>query len=688
MLSQKSKRSLLLVGIFLFWFPLFSASFAEAEQKAGELEEIQVQEDLPVTASSSRTLRKKDLELRPIRRVGDLLEVTPGLTTIQHAGGGKANQYYLRGFDADHGTDIAFFVDQVPVNMVSHAHGQGYADFNFVIPELVDQVEVRKGPYFAQDGDLATAGAVNLVLKKRLKGNLLSFQAGRFQTYRGLAVAGRSDEKKGFYIANEVYTTDGPFQNPENFFRYNFFARGFIDSEKWQAIFTGSSYKGVWNASGQIPLSLVQSGELSRLGTLDPSDGGESQRHQIYAQLNYKPDAKQNLNLLFYGAYYDLDLFSNFTFFLNDPVNGDQIQQSDRRLLAGYQAVYSRNNDWGKVGFKTTLGQGLRFDRIHNALNHTTQRVLIEKNAENELFNLNPSFYVQEEIFPASWIRLVLGMRTDLLYFNSKDNLGKEVEGSKTAWVFSPKASVIFTPKKEVELFLNFGRGFHSNDARGVLRSKDPANPYAQATGGEIGIRTKLFDKLDLALAGWAIHLGSELVYVGDEGTTEAKGPTLRIGGEAEIRYSILQWLTADIDFTYSRGHFTNLPSGENAIPLAPRWTLSGGLTASRETGFYGAIRVRGISDRPANEDRSLTATGYVLVDLRAGYRFKKFQWTPNRPGGLNFQLDVLNLLNANYRESQFDTTSRPYREGPEIRDIHFTPGYPVTVMGSVALEF
>lgn len=657
--------------------------------KVGELDEIVVQDHKDAPSASAQTVTQTQLELTPYRGTGDLLEEVPGLITIQHAGGGKANQYYLRGFDNDHGTDIDFTVDDVPVNMVSHGHGQGYSDFNFVIPTLVETIQVRKGPYFARDGDFATAGAVNLSLMEKLEANELTFQGGNFNTFHGLAMLGKDDGKKGFFVATDIYTTNGPFINPEDFIRFNLFLRGRWENGNWKTIVTGTYYSGNWNASGQIPLPLVESGQLSRFGSLDPSDGGESQRQQLYAKLSWEPNERQKFTLTSYLVHYDLNLFSNFTFFLDDPVNGDQIEQKDKREILGYKAEYSRLDRAGSVGFRTSVGNGLRFDHIHNSLSHTVQRNFLSATTDNKINQVNPYIYAQEEFLVNDWFHAIGALRVDVLNYNVTDLLGNGVEGSKTGVVLSPKATAVFTPIEPLSIYLNFGQGFHSNDARGVLDPIFPASKFAKATGAELGVKAELFDdRLKINVAGWFLHLDSELVFVGDEGTTEARGPTNRYGADISLHYHILDWLWANADFNYAHARFTDLPAGSNFVPLAPTWTLSGGIYAKHPSGFYGSLSTVAISSRPANENDSLTASGFMVWNLMAGYRKDRIRCIGNENIGLAAQLDVLNIFDANYRESQFDTTSRPDPLGPEITAIHFTPGYPLTLLGSVSLFF
>lgn len=625
--------------------------------------------------------------MRPNLFLDQILELVPGLVVIQHAGGGKANQYYLRGFDADHGTDIAFSVDDIPINLVSHAHGQGYTDLHFVIPELLQEIEVRKGPYFAQDGDFATAGAVNLKLRETVERNQLSFQAGRFNTFRGLGILGHQNPKGGFYFAAEALGSDGPFENPEDLSRLNLVLRGNFSSGNWKSTLTASAYRSQWNASGQIPAPLVDEGLLPRFSSLDPTEGGKSNRYQFYANLVWQGKGQQTLQIKPYLYYYDLDLFSNFTFFLNDPINGDQIEQRDKRRVVGVKTQYQRFDQAGKVGFFTEVGTGVRYDHIHNELNHSRARILLSRTTQNRIHQFNPYVYAQEKMIFNDWFTLIAGARYDQIVMDVTDPLNQGIAGHASGGIFSPKASAIFSPTKNLDVFLNFGRGFHSNDARGVVNPVDPATIFGKAWGGELGLNAEFLDKVNFSVSGFFLRLGSELVWVGDEGVTEASGATLRAGIETEVRWQILDWLWTYVDFTWTHAEFLEEPASQNAVPLAPRWTVNGGLVARHPSGFYGSLQTEAISSRPANEDRSLIADGFMVWNLTAGYRKDGYQVRGNTLG-YALQLDVLNLFNSNYRSAQFDTTSRPFPGSPEINAIHFTPGWPLTVLGSASLFF
>ncbi|MCC6382269.1 MAG: TonB-dependent receptor, partial [Dehalococcoidia bacterium] len=471
--------------------PMASPSAGDAARRL-QLPETVVQADRPITAASSLIVRSRDFSLRPIRRPADILEVTPGLVVVQHAGGGKANQYYLRGFDADHGTDVALSFDGVPINNPSHAHGQGYADANFVIPEVVERIEVDKGPYFLKHGDFATAGAVNLVTKRVAAENTATFSAGRFDLFRGVIVGGREMGAFDTLFAAEGAGQNGPFDNPEHYNRYKVFSRvGYVEGD-WRSDLTFTSYRGTWNASGQIPLRAVRSGELDRFGSVDPTEGGTSQRHQLYGRATWRPDEVEELSLIAYGVYYDLDLFSNFTFFARDAVNGDQIEQKDKRFFGGGEARYVRHVAFGSSDTAFTGGVGLRGDHIGEQLNYTVERDFLTRQTDHNVGQVNSFAYVGADTTWTPWLRTIVGLRFDDLYFDVDNNLNSTSapdltgQGVENDAIFSPKASIVLSPRENLDVFINYGEGFHSNDARGVVRDENPVDPSAKARGGEL----------------------------------------------------------------------------------------------------------------------------------------------------------------------------------------------------------
>ncbi|MEZ4235245.1 MAG: TonB-dependent receptor [Myxococcota bacterium] len=462
-----------------------------------DVEEVVVIGEKPITAASSLTADADDLRVRPLPRPGDLAEVMPGLFAVQHAGGGKANQYFVRGFDADHGTDIALAVDGVPVNLVSHGHGQGYADLHFVIPELVVGVDVRKGPYEVFDGDFATAGAVDMHLVDRVPESYATASVGRFGTARGLGVFGLESGASSAVLAAEVYATDGPFENPEGLSRYNAYGKFTATlSDAARVSVGGSAYASGWTASGQIPLRAVEAGQLSRFGTVDPTEGGQSTRRQLWVDATVTPGHRELLTASAWVGAYRLNMYSNFTFFAKDPVNGDQIEQQDERVFSGFDAAYRIHHHLGPLTFATRLGTQGRADRIATGLWHDDDRERLSTTVDADIEEVRIGAYVREEIGFDDVVRVIGGVRTDTFTFGVDDGLdlpgdGVRSSGVADAQVLSPKANLIVTPLRQLDLFVNYGRGFHSNDARGVVRSDGPVDPITQATGYEAGVRLR-----------------------------------------------------------------------------------------------------------------------------------------------------------------------------------------------------
>ncbi|WP_084609587.1 TonB-dependent receptor [Archangium violaceum] len=656
----------------------------------------------PFTAASSSTVRDQDFLLRPHPRPADILQVVPGFYVVQHAGGGKANQYFLRGFDADHGTDVALSVDGIPVNMVSHGHGQGYADLNWVIPELIERVEVRKGPYFAQDGDFATAGAVNLVTRRDFETSQLTLSGGSFDTWRGLFVAAPKGEGWNSVVAGQVYGTNGPFLNPERLQRYSLYTQVSRQVSPNSTVALGlTSYGSGWNASGQIPLREVNAGRLDRFATLNGAEGGNSQRHSAQATWRTLTEDGE-VNVMAYAVQYRLNLYSDFTFFSRDPVNGDMIEQDDRRTMLGFNASYRFRRQWGGIGFDTTLGTQLRSDTIENGLSYDKERERLESVVDASIREGSLGLYAQEDITFTPWLRAVLGLRADSFGFDVDDRLedlatpDTKSSGVAQATRVSPKASLVLTPLPGTDVYVNYGHGFHSNDARGVVREPEPVTPLTLARGYELGARTRLFERLDLAGSVFRLDLDSELVWVGDEGSTEARGATRREGLEAEARLKLLPWLFADADLTLTRATYVQNAGNGDAVALAPTLILSGGVSARHPAGLYGRLGVLHLGDRPATEDRFLTAEGFTRVDATLGFRGSFYE----------VNLSVQNLLNTAWREAQFANVSRlPSETGPEscpvgtrpsgdadafegCEDLHFTPGAPFNAQASVSFFF
>jgi TonB family protein len=664
---------------------------------------VQMQAERPLTAASARSVRDRDLKLRPILRPSDLFRVTPGLMLVQHAGGGKASQYLLRGFDADHGTDIALSIDGIPINMVSHGHGQGYSDPNFVIPELVERVEVSKGPYFTENGDFSTAGSVNLVTRDHSE-SFVSLGGGSFDTARAVAIASPVvNDRLHPLLAAEVVRTNGPFENPERFNKLNLYSKLTYDIDDNQTLaFGASQYNGSWNASGQLPSRAVRAGLVNFYGSLDPSEGGITNRQNVFASYHLRPNASSAFDAMVYMTVYDFALYSNFTFLSRDTINGDQIEQRDNRTVYGAKSSYRWLKSWNGLLFDSSVGGGSRVDNITNGLSYVKQRERLSNVADADVHEASVSAWAKEELQLSRWLRLVGGVRADHFTFQVNDRFedlsttGTRTSGVRARSLISPKASAIVRAHRTTDVFANFGYGFHSNDARGVVRSVQPVTPLTRTVGYELGTRTRLLGgKLESALAVWGINVDSETVWVGDEGVTESAGATRRIGVEWEGRFEILPWLFADADFTIADAKYRNNAGNGNAVALAPRLTASGGLSALSPKGWRGAIRGLYIASRPATEDKFLNAEATAIADVFAAYRWHDFELT----------LNVENVLNNRYKAAQFATVTRLAGEAPTnapppanacptgtraasgenghfsgCEDVSFSPGNPINV--------
>lgn len=665
---------------------------------------ITVVEEKPRTASSSFTVRDRDLRLRPMTRPADVLSVVPGMYVVQHAGGGKANQYFLRGFDIDHGTDVALFVDDIPVNMVSHGHGQGFADLHFLIPELVERVEVYKGPYFARYGDFATAGAVNMVTRDFVEKSYAQFTAGSFDTYRLLAVSGFAAKEWKVFSAAEVYATDGPFESPEGTERFNLFGKATREYDFGTKLSIGyAGYVADWQASGQIPNREVEAGRLDRYGSIDPTEGGSTQRHSVFLHLKTLNDDAQQLEFTAYVNSYRFNLYSNFTFYSADPVNGDMIEQTDERLTYGLRGAYRFHHHLDNIIISSSVGFQGRFDTIENALYTAPFRERNSVISQHQIGQGSLGFYFEQDIAWTPWMRSVWGVRGDSFLFQVEDrnedqsDFLSRTSGTAHDSLVSPKANLILTPLKGWDIFLNYGRGFHSNDGRGTVYNVDAVTPLAEAVGYEGGFRVRAWNRVDFAASYFVIDLDSELIWVGDAGTTEAGGRTRRQGVEAELRVEILPWLFADVDATISKGKHLDAEAGEDTIALAPELTLGGGVSVQHPSGFFGRLGVFHLGDRAATEDEFLTAEGFTRVDATLGYNYKQ---------RFEVSLAVQNAFDAETREAQFATVSRLRHEtDPDAaprgtrsvvedgvflgyEDLHFTPGSPLSIQGTFKFFF
>ena len=627
------------------------------------------------------TLSKIDLDLKPVRNTQELLRLVPGLFIAQHAGGGKAEQIFLRGFDVDHGTDVKVSVDGMPVNMVSHAHGQGYADLHFVIPETINNIDFGAGPYYAQQGDFNTAGYVSFSTSKNISKSLVQVEAGRYNSFRTLAMVDlfkKNKDKQSAYIAADFNYTDGPTIAKQNFKRFNLFGKYNVSiTDNTQLTASASTFTSKWNASGQVPDRAVADGTIDRFGSIDPTEGGNTERHNANLILTHQFKNGANWeNQAFYSRY-KFNLYSNFTFYLNDPVNADEIQQSESRNIVGYTTKLNQKYFFGNKMLQSTYGAGLRHDATKDSrLSNAVARKFLSDTKLGDIKETNVFAFMQQQLTVGKWL-FDAGVRLDYFNFNYFDKLNAAQLPSQQKSIISPKLNIQYTVNKKIQLFIKTGKGFHSNDAR-VVVPNDGKQILPAAYGADAGITLKPNDNLLLTVAAWYLYLNQEFVYVGDAGVVEPSGKTKRQGLDIIARYQFTKNLFANFNINYTKPRTVGEPKGADYIPLAPDLTSVGGLFYKTKTGFNGSISYRYIKNRPANEDNSITAKGYFLMDASVNYTKPKYE----------IGLAVENMFNVKWNEAQFATESRLMNEPNPVTELHYTPGTPFFVRLKLAVFF
>jgi outer membrane receptor protein involved in Fe transport len=647
------------------------------------LSEVAVSAERP---QAQQLITALDIKLRPVTNSQEILRLVPGLFIGQHAGGGKAEQLFLRGFDLDHGTDIRLSVDGMPVNMVSHAHGQGYADLHFVIPELVQAVDFGKGPYTVAQGNLATAGWVNFRTRTALDSSFAKVEVGQYDTYRAVAAvdllgeAGRQRQQSA-YLASEYSFSNGYFDNPQRFNRFNLVGKyhGHL-TPATRLTLTGSTFTSRWNHSGQIPDRAVAAGLIGWFGSVDPSEGGQTSRSNFNAELTTVTPAGNLLRNQLYYSRYDFELYSNFTFFRDDSLNGDQIRQKEGRHLFGYHGSFSRTHTLGALPLTSTVGLEYRQDLTDQTeLSHTENlSETLEQRQFGDINEVNAGAYLEETLQLGSRLNLAAGVRFDLFRNQYRDRLTAPTTIARAgASIVSPKLNLTYTPSPGVQLYLKSGKGFHSNDTR-VVVAQNGREVLPAAYGTDLGVVFKPFPRLLVNAAAWHLWLAQEFVYVGDEGVVEPGGQTRRQGLDLSLRYQLSRYLYADADLSAARPRALGAEPGQAYLPLAPTLTSSGGLSVQGWGRFSGSLRYRYLADRPANEDNSLVAKGYFVTDLQANYTRSRYQ----------FGVSVQNLLNMRWKETQFATESRLAGEAAAVNEMHFTPGTPLFARLSATVFF
>ncbi len=636
--------------------------------------------------ASEGAIGEADLKDLPLLRRGELMETVPGLVVTQHSGDGKANQYFLRGFNLDHGTDFAFSVDDVPVNLPSHAHGQGYSDLNFMIPELVDFIDYRKGPFYSEVGDFSGAGAADVHLVNTLPQGTINLQGGEFAFARTLVAESPTVGPGTLLYALEYNHYDGQWVVPENSNRWNGLLRYHWTNFNDQYTLTASVYVAPnWYATDQIAQRAITQGLISRFGALDPSDGGNTGRGTLSFNWTRKNDDGMT-KLTLYGFYYRMNLFSDFTYYLNDPVNGDQFEQIDRRYVTGADLKRTWNQTWFGNEVVNILGVQIRNDYLPlSGLDHTHQRQVLSVYIDDRIEEFSTGAYGNNQIQWADWFRTNLGVRADVFAVDVDANVPAN-SGSKMSGIANPKASLIFGPWKRTEFYLSLGTGFHSNDARGVIATVPAAylvpqfrSPLLVRTkGAEFGTRTSILPGLVSTLSLWFLQSNSELTFDGDTGDTEANAPSRKYGVEWANFYKPTSWLTLTADVSLTHARYLNDPLGvyiPNTIPAV----VSGVATIELPIGIFGSARLRYLSSRPLVEDNSVRQPDSLIVDARVGYRYSRYE----------VALDVLNLLNSKSDDIAYYYPSRlPGEPAAGVNDVHLHPYEPFQVRAGLTVHY
>ncbi|MBR0776541.1 TonB-dependent receptor [Bradyrhizobium diazoefficiens] len=642
---------------------------------------------LQPAAASAISFSGGQVNATPFSRPGEALEVVPGLIVTQHSGEGKANQYFLRGFNLDHGTDLSLFIDGMPVNMPSHGHGQGYADINFLIPELIRSVDVRKGPYFADLGDFSSVGSVAINYVDKLPKNFAEVTFGSFGYRRGLAAATTAVGDGTLLTAIEGAGYNGPWDVPDNVRKINSMLHYSQGTPTDGLALAAMAYANGWNATDQVAQRAVEKGVIGRFGTLDPTDGGTSSRFSLSGNWAHSSDYGQS-RVTAYVVRSDLQLFNNFTYVLDNPVNGDQFNQLDRRTLGGFDARHAF--DWRFGGFETQTRAGIqsRYDDIHVGLFTTEQRVRLSTTRDDRVQEGNVGFWTDTTTRWTDWLRTTVGVREDIFAGRVRSDT-PENSGNAQATMASPKAGIVLGPWYRTELYGNAGYGLHSNDLRGATITVDPIDKVTpqdrvpllvRSKGAELGIRSKAVGGLTSSVAVFVLDFDSELLFVGDAGTTEASRPSRRFGVEWVNQYKPLPWLAFDLDIAYSRARFTDFDPAGDRIPGAPAWVGSASITFGGETGWFGALKARYFGPRPLIEDNSAQSLSSLIFNARAGYRFDS---------GLRLQFDVLNLFNAQTNQIEYYYLSRlPGEPIGGVADRHVHPAEPRALRLTLAGKF
>ena len=665
---------------------LLFSSVVFAQQDEPEIEEIHVwgrSLQLLGTADSASqgVVGYDDFSTRPLARVAELVEVIPGMIATQHSGPGKANQYFLRGFNLDHGSDFSTYFDGMPVNWRTHAHAQGYMDLNFIIPELIQRLDFQKGPYFANTGDFSLAGSNRMVTYDSLEEGFSELTLGSKNEIRLLTANSFEVGDGDFLYAIEHQQTNGFFDLEQDVRKYNALLKYTGDIFNVPSRITFSAYDSIWTSTNQIPERAVKNGLIDRFGFIDPDLGGDSYRYSLTGSFELN-----NWELNLYTSSYYMSLINNPTYFLNDSINGDEFEQEDERILLGGSLVNEVETEMFGLPVRRTIGADLRYDDVSELnLFYTVSRNRIESLREDEAQQLSLGSFANLQFSLTDRLRASVGLRLDFYDFEV-DALRAQNSGSKNESLWQPKVNIAYEVNENLELYANYGEGFHSNDARAAINTIDPAtgNPsdtldiLVQGEGSELGFRYDTLEGFNFSLAWFELDLDSELVFVGDAGTTEPSDPSRRNGIELNSFWEFTEALVFDFAATKSDGHFRGLPSGENSIPDAHDLVVAAGLTYHNPNGWTFSLRVRHFDDAALTEDESVKKDSSTLVHFGVSYAQESWE----------LGLDIINLLDQEDDDIAYWFESRMIGETASFEDIHFHPSNPRAVRALLKYKF
>jgi hypothetical protein len=724
MKKQVIDRSLVLVGVFYITAALHcppasaqdSTNSPPTMTNAIRLPTVVVEgrQDSMIGIASSATqgtVGATEIQERPILRSGEILETVPGVIITQHAGGGKANQYFLRGFNLDHGTDFATYLDGMPLDLPSHAHGEGYSDMNTIIPEFVERLDYEKGPYYADVGNYGSAGAAHLEFYKTLPQDFVTVEGGMFGYERGVFGASQKLGPGNLLYGGEAYHDDGPWVHPDDYSKFNGLLTYSQGDDANGFSVTGRAYHGKWNSSDQLAENAMPL--VGYFGTLNPTDGGNSERYSLQAEW-HRQDGNSETKIIAYGFYYDLDLFSDFTYYLTDTNQGDQFEQQDRRWVGGLDARHTIFSQWFGSDVENSFGLQVRNDWINNGLYQTEDRVRVDKvdsatgtilpaTTEADSFtDTEVGIYAENKVQWTDKFRSVLALRGDLDYFDVNSPVTSANSGTSATLLPSPKLSLIFGPWEKTEFYVQGGFSFHSNDGRGATQTVEPVsadNPYpgtsvarirglVQTKGAEIGVRTLALPHLQSTLSLWYLYSDSELQQDGDTGDTVAsKEPSNRYGVEWANYYTLVKHLAFDLDLAESTARFTSVDAADAApgspggtrVPEAVGMVISSGITLFDERGFSASLRLRYFGPRDLTSDGVYRSDSTMLLNAEAGYQINK-TW--------RIFAEFLNLLDSRDHDIDYAYTSQITPTATPLFTDVFHPVEPFQVRAGMTARF